>query len=444
VHTKRMIMNQADKKGVFAARRDFLLQTIRQEKGYSSFVVLLCADFEDHRFDFRQESSFYYLSGISEPGSMLLLYDDGYTSLFIPKYRFSRSAWVSGALSPAESGSAAAQRWGVDEILFLGEPLRSASASLLFEKFVYQNILNDLSLIISEGKALCTIGITEDGSYVSQRLLLAFLQGCLPEAPFHEVSEIVHRMRKTKDVEEVGLIHEAIRLTAMAHEAAAKMIEPQVMEYEIQSCIESVFTYFGSGGPAFPSVVAAGKNSTTLHYTARRSSVREGDLVLVDIGALYEHYAADITRTYPASGMFTDRQTEVYSLVLQAQKYIEEQTKPGMFLYNAAEPDKSLHHLAVKFFEYHGCAQYFNHRIGHFLGLDVHDVGDTTEPLQEGDVITIEPGLYLNSEGIGVRIEDDYVVVQDGLLCLSEYIPKSIEEIEDFMNSVEEEAFDNV
>jgi Xaa-Pro aminopeptidase len=142
--------------------------------------------------------------------------------------------------------------------------------------------------------------------------------------------------------------------------------------------------------------------------------------------------------------MFTDRQAEVYTLVLQAQKYIEEQTRPGMYLYNAQIPEKSLHHLAVQFFEYHGCAQYFNHKIGHFLGLDVHDVGDTTEPLQEGDVITIEPGLYLTTEGIGVRIEDDYVVVQDGLVCLSEYIPKSIEEIEDFMNSVEKEAFDNV
>ncbi len=437
-------MNQLLKKEAYEARRALLLEQIFQKKGLTNFVLILMADFEDHRYDFRQESSFYYLSGIEEPGSVLLMQSDGHTSLFIPQYRADRAQWVSGSLVPAVAGVGDAFRFGIDEVLFAGHPWQSFSASLISNVSHYEQVIFALKQAVLSGKQICVVGSEATDLYATQHFIWKILEGAADITMYYEISDLLHQMRKTKDVDEIACLHEAVRLTAAAHEAVAKMLEPGVVEYELQSCIESVFLYFGSMGTAFPSIVAAGKNSTTLHYTARRSTVREGDIVLVDIGAMYGHYAADISRTYPASGLFTDRQAEVYNLVLQAQRYIEDHVKPGMYLFNPDQPEKSLHHIAVKFFEYRGCAQYFTHKIGHFLGLDVHDVGDVRAPLQEGDVITIEPGIYLQSEGIGIRIEDDYVVVQDGFVCLSDDIPKSIEEVEDLMNSAEREACDHV
>ena len=136
--------------------------------------------------------------------------------------------------------------------------------------------------------------------------------------------------------------------------------------------------------------MATGKNATILHYTANTSAMKKGDLVVVDIGAAFDGYCADLTRTYPVSGKFSKRQRELYNLVLDAQTYIADLAKPGMYLNNSDEPERSLHHLAQSFLKKHGYDQYFVHGIGHFLGLDVHDVGNVKEPLKENDVFTIE------------------------------------------------------
>lgn len=435
-------MNQIMKKEVYAARRNLLIEKISQSTNSTDFVLILMGNFEDHWYNFRQESTFFYLSGIEEPGSLLCIKSDGSTSLFIPQYPEVRSMWVSGVILPAKKGSEEALQRGLDEVVYLGDAWSSLSATLLFNESHYKHITTVLQEYVSSGYGLC-FAMNPSSLYVSQNIILPEIKKLAGIENSIDISSFIHEMRRTKSVEEISFLHEAIRITAASHEAVAQMIAPGVSEYELQSCIESIFLYLGSEGPAFPSVIATGTNSTVLHYTARKSTIRDGDVVLVDIGALYGRYAADISRTYPASGLFTDRQAEIYNLVLQAQRYIEDHVRPGMFLYNQQEPDKSLHHLAVKFFEYHGCAQYFTHKIGHFLGLDVHDVGDTTKPLLEGDVITIEPGIYLPSEKIGVRIEDDYVIVEDGFVCLSDDIPKNIEEIEDLMNSSEKEVCDH-
>ena len=195
---------------------------------------------------------------------------------------------------------------------------------------------------------------------------------------------------------------------------------------------------------AFPSVVATGKNGTILHYSDNNGLIKNGDLVLVDIGAELHNYCADITRTYPVSGTFTKRQKELYNLVLETQEYVAALAKPGMWLKNPKNPDKSLYHLAHAFLTKRGYADYFPHGIGHFLGLNVHDVGDYAVPLHEGDVITIEPGIYIPQEGIGIRIEDNYWIAKDGAICLSEDMPKTAEEIEAVMQQAlsGEESFD--
>jgi Xaa-Pro aminopeptidase len=239
-------------------------------------------------------------------------------------------------------------------------------------------------------------------------------------------------MRRKKDMGEIEALYKAVEITMLAHEAAAHALGHGVLEGEVQANLEYMFT--GSGARcAFPSIVAGGKNGTVLHYVENSDQVKNGDLVIVDIGAENDYYCADLTRTYPVSGKFTQRQREIYNLVLATQEYIAELAKPGMWLSNKEHPDKSLNHLAKKYLSDRGYGHYFVHGIGHYLGLDVHDVGDYTTPLQEGDVITIEPGIYIPEEGIGVRIEDDFWIVRDGVVCLSDPLPRTVEEIEHFM-----------
>jgi Xaa-Pro aminopeptidase len=171
-----------------------------------------------------------------------------------------------------------------------------------------------------------------------------------------------------------------------------------------------------------------------LHYSQNDHNFIDGDLVVVDAGARYNYYCADITRTYPVSGKFTHEQKELYEIVLQCQELVAEQAKPGMWLFNQDHQDSSLHHIALNFFKQHGYDKYFIHGIGHFLGLDVHDVGDKTKPLQEGDIITIEPGLYIPEKKIGIRIEDNYWIVDHTEpVCLSESLPKTVKAIEEMI-----------
>jgi Xaa-Pro aminopeptidase len=243
-------------------------------------------------------------------------------------------------------------------------------------------------------------------------------------------------MRRIKDQLELSLIHNAVQITHMAHETAAGMIEPSKMEHEVKASVEYVFMQVAGAYPAFPSIVATGKNTTFLHYADHLHELKAQDLLVLDIGAQYCHYAADLTRTYPVNGKFSKRQREIYDVVLETQAYIESIAAVGMFLRNEQKVEKSLHHLALNFLKEKNFDKYFCHGIGHFLGLDVHDVGNVMMPLQEGDVITIEPGIYIPEENIGIRIEDDYAIAEDGAACLSYELPKQADEIEDLMKKL--------
>jgi Xaa-Pro aminopeptidase len=249
-----------------------------------------------------------------------------------------------------------------------------------------------------------------------------------------DMSLIIASMRRIKEMRELGSLFRAVEITALAQEAAAVMIKPGVMEAEVQAALEYVIT--GSQARmSFPSIVASGKNSTILHYNSQRATIKDGDMVVVDIGAEYEYYCADITRTYPANGVFSKRQRELYMHVLETQEYIASIAAPGYWVNNKDVPERSLKHCAMAFLRERGLDNYFLHGIGHYLGLDVHDVGSYAEPLKTGDVITIEPGIYLKNEGIGIRIEDNYWITDDGAMCLSEGLPKIPEEVEQMMKN---------
>lgn len=425
---------------VFRARRSILVQTIKQQHANKSGIVALFADFEQPRINFRQESSFYYFSGIEEPGAVLTVALDGYTTLYIPNCG-NRAQWVTTAAKPTKES---AQQLGIDEIVYLGEQCKTYHFSLLFNDSEYSAFLSLVRDIVSNKKSLFTLAPQNQHQYITQQLIVSRLNTMVAglKEVIVDVASIVAQMRRKKSREEIECIYKAAELTMLAQDAAAASIEEDKREREIQAGIEYMFCEAGAR-PGFPSIVASGANATVLHYTDNNATVKRGELVVVDIGAELNYYNADITRTYPVTGTFTKRQRQVYEIVLKTQEHIAELAKPGMWLNNKNEQDKSLHHLAVKFMEKNGYAKYFTHGIGHFLGLDVHDVGDINEPLAEGDVITIEPGIYIPEEKMGIRIEDNYWIIKDGSICITEQLPKSPDDIEELMHYDADEAEEN-
>lgn len=428
---------------LFKSRREQILNFIRQDSpNLAKGFVILFADFENVRSVFRQESSFYYLTGLTDPGAVLVMYLDGTQILYLPNYGGVREKWTTQSLSPeSKKNNDLAKQFGVDEIKFLGQASDSYLFSPIFTQEKYENLLSDLNEFLNDSltqKIKTELFVLLDGfssRYVTQAQIYKNLLEFFPvlSSMTRDLAPLVHYMRRFKSEIEIDLIYKAVQVTVMSHQGAAKVIEPKRIEYEIQAIIESVYTQAGAMGPAFPSIVATGKNTTVLHYTKRDQELKSEDLVVIDIGAEYGYYAADLTRTYPVKGKFTPRQLEIYNAVLETLIYAESVVKQGMFLNNPETPENSLNHLVSKFLEKKGLSKYIAHGIGHFVGLDVHDVTDTIYPLSSGDVFTIEPGLYIPEENLGIRIEDNYLMTDEGAICLSFQLPRKAEEIENLM-----------
>ncbi|MFI5332471.1 MAG: aminopeptidase P N-terminal domain-containing protein [Candidatus Babeliales bacterium] len=416
----------------YSDRRKELIERVKEmPQARNGGVIVLFAGFEQSRLLFRQESSFYYYTGITEPGVVAVLNLDGSSTLWIPNCGNEREKWMTSVLTPSDEH---AQKLSFTEIKHLGSQCVGYQFYPMFPRQEYEYLLAILQGYAVAKTPIFTLVPANAKEYSEQRLLLERLKIFLPALAdiVVDISPLVASMRRPKDFKEIEFIYKAIELTSMAQEIAAQTIAPGALECEVQAGIEYIFT--GSGArAAFPSIVASGKNGTVLHYHDNNAEIQKGDLVIVDIGAEYNYYCADITRTYPVSGTFTERQRELYDLVLETQEYIASIAKPGYWLSNKEHPDMSLNHLAKKYLQERGYDKYFPHGIGHYLGLDVHDVGDYATPLRPGDVITIEPGIYIPEEGIGIRIEDDYWIVEDGAECLSEYIPKAARDIEALM-----------
>jgi Xaa-Pro aminopeptidase len=397
---------------IFKERRQQLLDQVQAP-------VLLVGAFEDERTRFHQASSFYYFAGVVEPGSFCLIEPDGRSTLFIPSYKINRAQWIPGALEADES---TAQEYGFDWAVDLGEPVPSYLFNQYFEHQQVKSLLHRLTELLTKNQKIYTVL----PSYVIDRLT-----SFAPElaTAWQDVSKSIATMRRKKDKHEIAALYDAAQVTMIAQEAAARAIAPGINECQVEASINYIFTEAGAQ-PAFPSIVGSGFNATVLHYTDNCKNMEKGECAVVDIGACLKHYCGDITRTYPVSGTFTDRQKEVYQAVLDAHEHVAAVAQPGYYLRNEDQPEKSLHHLALEVLRTKGLDQYFVHGIGHFLGLDVHDVGNIREPLEVGDVITIEPGVYIPEESLGVRLEDNYWIVEDGAVCLTEDLPKDIASVE--------------
>jgi len=235
-------------------------------------------------------------------------------------------------------------------------------------------------------------------------------------------------MRASKEPREIALIRKAIAATEAGLLAAMKQVRVGMTERELKAIIENAFRANGGDGLGFNSITATGRASAVLHYSGNDGVIRDGDLVLCDVGAQVGGYSADITRTFPANGRFTAEQRQVYDTVLAAQEAAAKKLRSGV-PYSAAQD------AADAVIDSAGQGDAFWHGLGHFVGLDVHDVGDIRAPLPENAVVTLEPGIYLPERGFGVRIEDDFVVTKSGAEHMSTGTPRRTEEIEALMSA---------
>ncbi|MFN7949530.1 MAG: Xaa-Pro peptidase family protein [Blastocatellia bacterium] len=407
----------------YKARRLRLLEQVRDG------VIVIGGAHEDDFGDagrFRQNNYFQYLTGVETPASYLVLVpkavaDDKSAKefLFIPPRDPGSERWTGPQTGPGAEAEAA---FGCERVI----------SSADFDKFIK-------SLAIST-KIFYTIIPPRDDTTRPRELLFAErLKNLIGNAELKPVNRQIDRLRMTKSATELALLQKAVEATGAAQAGVARTLRPGVFEYELEAEILSAFLRSGAERASFPAIVGSGINSTILHYDRNRKRIDDSDLVVVDIGAEYSYYAADITRTWPAAGRFTPRQREVYELVLDAQRRVAEMVKPGKTYLSALTDatreifrasrlrarDDQGHEQTMDYF--------FIHATGHYLGMDVHDVGDYGRPLQPGDVFTIEPGLYIPGEKLGVRIEDDYLVTADGVRKLSATIPAAPDEIERVM-----------
>lgn len=377
----------------YAARRARVAERIRG----ASLVLFGAPDSELVKF--KQEDNFYYLTGFNEPDAVLLIdatREQAEETLFVRPRNRSQERWTGATASAGADGE---RETGLKSVQVSNELLTTFARLTMRSSRVYTR--------------------TSDPRSMEQLQLLS------PSADVQNVDPIIAALRIRKSPTELALLEKTVKITLTGQEAAARTIAPGVWEYEVEAALEYEFRKRGAERPSFPSIVGSGPNSTVLHYNASTRQMQAGELVVVDVGSEYSGYAGDVTRTYPVSGKFTPRQREIYQIVLDAQKSALAKVKPGATL-------GQIHQAAQSYIRSKGYGDNFPHGTSHHIGLYVHDVGDTRRPLEPGMVITVEPGIYLDKEQLGVRIEDDVVVTDSGYRMLSDF-PKEIAEIESLM-----------
>ncbi|MDB5352083.1 MAG: hypothetical protein JWN86_3330 [Planctomycetota bacterium] len=379
-------------------------------------------DFEEGRF--RQKNDFAYLTGLEVPGAWLVLRPrQNRATLYLPSPTRSH---MNGQSRHPGPGKDAAEQFGFDAV----EP----NAKLLGDLFTaIADPMRDgagTAVVYTMSPSPDPHNTKPDAKFVR------FLREGAPNTTFRDLAPVVGEMRKLKSKSELVLLQKAIDITGDANEEVLKIIGPGLFEYQLEGRILGAFLNGGALRPGFQSIVGSGPNSTIPHYFLSSRKMAEGDLVVVDIGAEYNLYTADVTRTYPVNGTFSPRQREIYQLVLDAQTEAANRVKPGSTRlvemtgiargYLRKSPLRAKDSDGKEFTMDH----FFVHGLSHYLGMDVHDVGDMNKPMQPGEVFTIEPGIYIESENLGVRIEDDYLVTESGLVKLSKNIPSEPDEIE--------------
>ena len=397
----------------------------------------------DIYYGYRPDSDFYYLTGFVEPEAVAVFVPgrtQGEFILFCRDHDPEKEMWEGERAGPQE----ACQHFGADDA-FPIEDIDEILPGLLEDREKvyysmgrYRNFDNRLMAWYNEVRGKARAGVHAPGEFIG-------------------LDHILHEMRLIKDAEEIKVMRRVAKLSAEAHCRAMRACKPGIMEYQLEAELLYGFKHAGAQYVAYPPIVGAGKNACTLHYTNNRAKIDAKDLVLIDAGAELDGYAADISRTFPASGTYSDEQKAIYEIVLRAQRAAIEEVRPGKHWNDPHDTAVRvltegmievglLKGKASQLIEEQKYKQFYMHRTGHWLGLDVHDVGDYKidnqwRLLEPGMVLTVEPGLYIPASSpvdkrwwdIGVRIEDDVHVTRKGPEVLSIDAPKSIEDIEALM-----------
>lgn len=398
----------------------------------------------DTEYPYRQDSDFFYLTGYTEPGAACIVDPNNKAypfTLFVLPQDPKKEVWTGWRLSFDET----VKEYGASRAMDIAEFESVSLEAMKSSSKVYTNLNHDKN---HQYKMLDLVGQVRKEV---QRT------GGGPEG-LESVGSITHGMRLIKDEHELALMQKAADISADAHIKAMEACRPGMYEYQLQAVLESHFVHEGGSGPAYTSIVGAGDNATVLHYIKNRKQIEAGELILIDAAAEYDMYAADITRTFPANGKFSEAQKAIYEVVLKAQKAVVEASKPGVTFQELHDLDlrllvEGMIEIGLLTGTVDGCIEdgsyqeFFMHKTGHWLGLDVHDMGNymadgASITLKPGMTYTVEPGIYVNSrskapekfKGIGVRIEDDILITESGNKNLTAGVPKEVSEIEALMN----------
>jgi Xaa-Pro aminopeptidase len=381
---------------------------------------------------FAQEDNFYYVTGHNEEGAGLIILpapksgassatsDIPQETLFLPPKNPAKEKWNGLRMAPSDPGIES--RIGFASVL----PYPQMRATLEKLAKLYPAIYT----ILPYEK--------ENGGYPHEKEVVDWIHTTVPQTNLKDIRPNISELRQIKSPGEIAFLTQAIELSLDAHFAAMRMMRPGLHEYEIAAKMVEIHAMGGSEAEGYAPIVGAGPNSTALHYDKLARLIEDGDIVVLDVGAQYSGYSADITRTLPANGKFTPRQRGIYEIVLGAQNAAIAALKPGMDY--CQKGSKSVYKIAYDYINSHGkdlhgksLGQYFIHGLGHDIGLDVHDPGEYCKPLEPGMVVTVEPGIYIPEENLGVRIEDDFLITETGYKFLSERLPRNPDEIEKIM-----------
>jgi Xaa-Pro aminopeptidase len=433
-----MIENGRER-GMLAARRERIMTAM------GGGMMLLAAAPERPRtadilYPYRQDSDFGYVTGFSEPDAVCVLApeaSDRYL-LFVRPVDPERAIWVG----PRAGVEGAVERHGADRAYPLDDLEKVLGPLVEKSAYVYHSVLRDDALA---QRLLALIRSAQAGRPRT---------GTGPSA-IRDPADVLHEMRLRKEPDELEHMRRAITIACEAHREAMRAARPGMAEFEVEALVDFTFRRRGATGPAYPSIVASGPNATILHYVDNDRVLGENELLLIDAGAEHSGYCADVTRTFPVGRRYTGPQRALYDAVLAAQQAAIDTVRPGATLEGAHQAavrilvdallaEKLLDGSADEIAEKGLYRRFYMHRTSHWLGRDVHDVGNyavagAPRPLEPGMVLTVEPGLYVPAEaedvpapfrGVGIRIEDDVLVTPDGREVLSAAAPKQVAEVE--------------
>ena len=414
-------------KDIYVARRKQLLENKNENTAVVIFSGAAPMKSQDEAYPFAVDRNFFYLTGIERENMILVMrknYLGQYSeTLFIEPFDEVLAKWVGGRMREAEATAIS----GVADIANV-----ETFSDRLNSMVEHSRGLGKLTFFLDLWR------YHKDQADTPAHTLAATLQNKYPAVAIEDINGDMAAMRAVKGEEEIAFMRQAQEHTRIAIEEMMRYAKPGMNERELEGAFDFALMKQGVRDHAFHSIFAGGKRATTLHYGENDQVVKDGEMLLIDLGSAYGNYCADISRTFPINGKFTDRQKQLYNTVLEAQKIVIANAKPGL-------TTRDLNQMVIDYYETRlddlglrkdgkTVRDYYYHGVSHQLGLDTHDICTERErTLKPGMVITVEPGLYIEDESIGIRIENDVMITEDGCIDLSIAIPRTVEEIEAIM-----------